>query len=153
MLGLWRTLPPLLLLIPVSSAQETHGHLSSEQLGKVSFQTSCAPAVQKQFDRGVALLHSFAYSSARDAFQRVAEMDPGCAMAHWGIAFSYYHQLWNPPLVPSTVPIAQQEIQRAQEIGRNATRARVHRRPKPDIQGCCYRSLSHASVELRACDE
>ncbi|MGB2677886.1 MAG: hypothetical protein WAN12_12465 [Candidatus Acidiferrum sp.] len=112
---LWRTFFTLLLIVPFSSAQE-HSHRAPEQLGKVSFQISCKQGVQEQFDRGVALLHSFAYSSASDAFQAVAEHDPQCAMAHWGIALSYFHQLWDPPLVPATIPIAQKEIQRAQQI-------------------------------------
>ena len=116
MRALWPTFFTL-LLIPLSSAQETHNHRAPEQLGKVSFPVSCKEAVQELFDRGVALLHSFAYSAAEDAFQAVAERDPGCAMAHWGVAISYVHQLWDPPLVPATIPIAQKEIQRAQQIG------------------------------------
>ena len=75
---------PLLSLLPFLSAQETHGHSAPEKLGKVSFPISCTPAVQEQFDRGVALLHSFAYPAAEAAFQGVAELDPRCAMAHWG---------------------------------------------------------------------
>jgi hypothetical protein len=93
-------------------------------LGKVSFPISCMQAAQEQFDRGMALLHSFAYAAAEDAFQGVAERDPECAMAHWGIALSYFHQLWDPPVVPSTIPIAQKEIQRAQQIGASTERER-----------------------------
>lgn len=111
------TLFTLLLIVPFSSAQETHSHRTPEQLGKVSFPVSCKQEVQEQFDRGVALLHSFAYTAAENAFRAVAERDPRCAMAHWGIAFSYFYQLWDPPLVPATIPIAQKEIQRAQQIG------------------------------------
>ncbi len=112
----------LLLIVPFSSAQDTHDHPAPEQLGEVSFRVSCAPAVQQQFNRGMALLHSFAYSAAEEAFQRVAERDPRCAMAHWGIALSYFRQLWDPPLVPTTIPIAQKEIQRAQQIGAGTER-------------------------------
>ncbi|MGH8212136.1 MAG: hypothetical protein ACREPP_02755 [Rhodanobacteraceae bacterium] len=78
-------------------SQETHEHPAPEKLGSVSFPTSCAPAVGPQFARAVALLHSFAYSAAQSAFRDVAAADPGCAMAHWGIAMSYYQQLWSPP--------------------------------------------------------
>src|SRR6202040_2924893 len=105
----------LLFLCPLASAQETHNHSAPEKLGKVSFPTSCAPAVQAQFDRGVALLHSFAYADAEKAFERIAEQDPHCAMAHWGIAMSYFHQLWE-PLSPATIPTAQKEIRQAQQI-------------------------------------
>lgn len=120
----WRPLLIVLFVAALSSAQETHSHPVPEKLGKVSFPVSCAPAIQAQFDRGVALLHSFAYSSARDMFQDVAEHDPHCAMAHWGIAMSYYHQLWEPPIVPATIAIAQMEIERAKQIGTSSDRER-----------------------------
>jgi tetratricopeptide (TPR) repeat protein len=119
-----RVLVALLLLAPLSSAQETHSHGVPEKLGKVSFPISCTPAVQEQFDRGVALLHSFAYAAAEDAFHKVAELDSRCAMAHWGMAMSYFHQLWE-PIVPATIPIAQKEIQRAQQMGAGTERERA----------------------------
>lgn len=122
--GRWKISLTLLFLFPVASAQETHNHGVPEKLGKVSFPTSCAPAVQAQFDRGVALLHSFAYADAEKAFERVAEQDPHCAMAHWGIAMSYFHQLWEPSLAPATISIAQKEIQRAQQTGASSERER-----------------------------
>ncbi len=121
---LWRILLTLLLLCPVLSAQETHSHSAPEKLGNVSFPISCTPSVQEQFDRGVALLHSFAYTAAENAFQGVAELDPRCAMAHWGMAMAYFHQLWDPPIVPATISIAQKEIQRAQQIGAGSERER-----------------------------
>ena len=121
---LWRILLTLLFIFPFSSAQETHSHSAPEKLGKVSFPISCTPAVQEQFDRGVALLHSFAYTAAENAFQGVAELDPRCAMAHWGMAMTYFHQLWDPPIAPATISIAQKEIQRAQQIGTGSERER-----------------------------
>jgi len=77
--------------------QGNHEALSSEQLGSVSFPTSCAASVQKPFERGVALLHSFWYEEAEKQFAEVAKNDKGCAMAHWGIAMSWYHQHWDRP--------------------------------------------------------
>ena len=123
---LWRIPLVLLILCSFSSAQETHSHNAPEKLGKVSFPISCAPAVQDQFDRGVALLHSFAYAPAEDAFRRVAELDPQCAMAHWGAAMTYFHQLWEPPILPPTISLAQKEILRAQQIGTSSERERQY---------------------------
>src|SRR5258708_32575536 len=57
-----------------------------EQLGKVSFANSCAPAVQATFERGVALMHSFWFQEAERTFRDVLERDPACAIATWGIA-------------------------------------------------------------------
>jgi tetratricopeptide (TPR) repeat protein len=117
----------LLLLpffLPHAYAQEMHDHPAPEKLGKVSFPISCSPSVQDPFNRAVALLHSFAYTAAAHAFQDVASSDPRCAIAHWGIAMTYFHQLWEPPLPPATIPIAEQEIQRAQQIGTASERER-----------------------------
>src|SRR5690242_6082295 len=76
---------------------EHHSHAAPEKLGSVSFPTSCAPAVQPGFERGLALLHSFAYSGSEQAFRDVANQDPNCAIAYWGVAMTHYHQLWEVP--------------------------------------------------------
>ncbi|MGC2552299.1 MAG: hypothetical protein WA437_18700 [Candidatus Sulfotelmatobacter sp.] len=78
-------------------AHPHHEDLTTAQLGTVVFPVSCAPSVQKPFQRGVALLHSFWYEEAEKEFSQIAADDPGCAMAHWGIAMSLWHQLWNKP--------------------------------------------------------
>jgi hypothetical protein len=112
----WRISFTLLCILPLASAQETHNHPAPEKLGKVSFPVSCIPSVQEQFNRGVALLHSFAYTPAEETFQSVARLDSHCAMAHWGVAMTYFHQLWEPPIAPAALSIAQKEIQQAQQI-------------------------------------
>jgi hypothetical protein len=114
----------LLLLTTGLLAQETHNHPAPEKIGSVSFSISCSPSVQPQFNRAVALLHSFAYAAAESAFQDVATHDPHCAMAHWGVAMTYFHQLWEPPLVPASIAVAQKEILLAQQIGSSSPRER-----------------------------
>jgi len=74
-----------------------HEDLNESQLGTVHFPVSCAAAVQKPFERGVALLHSFWYEEVEKEFLQIAKDDPHCAMAHWGVAMSLWHQLWNEP--------------------------------------------------------
>ncbi len=76
----------------VPAAQEQHQHQAPERLGQVHFATSCA-SVQAEFDRAVALLHSFSFSTASGAFQEVLGKDPNCAMAYWGQALS----MWGNP--------------------------------------------------------
>lgn len=97
---------------------------ASERFGSVSFPTSCAPAVQQQFERAVAMLHSFDYSRAQTAFREVAAKDPRCAMAHWGIAMTYFHELWDPPLPGPALPSGRREIHQAQAIGAASDRER-----------------------------
>jgi tetratricopeptide (TPR) repeat protein len=74
-----------------------HEDLTETQLGTVHFPISCSASVEKPFARGVALLHSFWYEEAEKEFIDIAKDDPRCAMAHWGIAMSIWHQLWNEP--------------------------------------------------------
>src|SRR2546423_7879657 len=60
-----------------------------EKLGRVSFPTSCDPNVQAQFDRGVAMLHSYWFLKARRTFEGILQQDPNCAMAYWGVAMDF----------------------------------------------------------------
>src|SRR6202171_4143492 len=60
-----------------------------EKLGKVVFPTSCDPNVQAEFDRGVAMLHSYWFLKARRTFEGILQQDPSCAMAHWGVAMDF----------------------------------------------------------------
>lgn len=87
-----------LFLCAVSAAsQEDHHHAHAEKIGKVRFLISCSKQAQAQFNRAVAWLHSFEYEESERAFREIANSDPQCAMAHWGVAMSLYHQLWVPP--------------------------------------------------------
>jgi hypothetical protein len=63
-------------------------HASEERLGEVNFPISCSPAAQQQFNRAVAMQHSFFFPETVKAFTALAEKEPSCAMAYWGIAVS-----------------------------------------------------------------
>src|SRR5215467_7216564 len=83
-------------LTTVRAADEGHHHaLTEKEVGSVHFANSCAKAVQSDFQRAVALLHSFQYEQTREAFSAIAKLDPPCAMAQWGVAMSHYHGLWH----------------------------------------------------------
>ncbi|MEJ7758024.1 MAG: hypothetical protein WKF55_00395 [Gemmatimonadaceae bacterium] len=88
----------ILLFAFVSSASgQEHIHPSAapaEKLGTVNFATSCNPGVTSQFNRAVALLHSFEFGAAIKAFEGVIATDSSCAMAYWGIALSR----WSNPM-------------------------------------------------------
>jgi hypothetical protein len=85
----------------------------NERLGTVSFVVSCAPSQQANFNRGVALLHDFWYEEARRQFEQITASDPNCAMAHWGIAMSVFHQIWDRP-DDAAVALGWQHLQMAQ---------------------------------------
>lgn len=78
-----------------------HEDLTEAQVGTVNFPSSCAASVQKPIERGVAMLHSFWYEESEKQFQQVEKDDPKCAIAHWGVAMSLWHQLWNRPDEPT----------------------------------------------------
>jgi hypothetical protein len=82
------------LAVSSASAQE-HEHAdqmpADAKRGSVSFEISCKAELQPEFNRAVALLHSFWHSEAQRVFERVAAADPNCAMAYWGVAMSHFH--------------------------------------------------------------
>ncbi|MGA8111516.1 MAG: hypothetical protein WB974_18900 [Acidobacteriaceae bacterium] len=104
---------------PCLSAQPLPG----ERLGKVSFAVSCAPGEQASFNRGVALLHDFWYAEAGPQFERIVAADPGCAMAHWGIAMSAFHQIWDRPDA-ARLELGSAEVEKAQALGAKTERER-----------------------------
>src|SRR5690348_4441634 len=90
-----RVLLTIFVVSPLVWSDEGHHHvLSQQELGSVHFKTSCAESIAADFTRAVALLHSFQYEQADQAFTEVASKDPNCAMAQWGIAMANYHGLW-----------------------------------------------------------
>ena len=68
-----------------------------DKLGDVEFPISCSAAAQTEFNRAMAMLHSFFYPEAGKTFSRATELDPSCAMGHWGVALSWWYPLWFPP--------------------------------------------------------
>jgi len=88
----------LFVVARASSQEQTHSHGATEKLGTVHFQTSCNPAVAPQFDRAVALLHSFEFGESIRGFNQVLATDSTCAMAEWGIALSR----WTNPMAAGT---------------------------------------------------
>jgi tetratricopeptide (TPR) repeat protein len=83
--------------LALASPGEAHAHDHGPQIGKVAFATTCNAAADALFQRGLGWLHSFEYIDAATTFSEAAKADPTCAIAHWGVAMSYYHPLWAPP--------------------------------------------------------
>lgn len=116
----------VLCVVPAFGQEdEMHGHHheATEQLGKVSFPVSCSPDSQKAFERGVALLHSFGYEEAGEQFTAITKNDPSCAMAHWGVAMSLFHEIWERP-EDATLKRGHEEMEQAQKIGAKTQRER-----------------------------
>ena len=109
----------------VRSAVAQHEHPAGDpgKLGKVNFPVSCEPAVQPQFSSAVAMLHSFWYEKASETFAGVADKDPTCGMAYWGIAMTYYHQIWSAP-GPADLNAGLSALEKAKAAGAKTQRER-----------------------------
>ena len=92
-----------------------HDDLTQQQLGTVHFPISCTPEAQKTFEKGIALLHSFWYEEAEKTFLDAEKQDPKCAMAHWGEALSFWHQLWDQPNA-ARIHQASAELKKADQL-------------------------------------
>ena len=118
----------VLILAAGSSLAQEHQHgAAGEKLGTVHFSTSCNGAAQEEFDRAVALLHSFQFSRAIDGFNIALKSDPSCAMAYWGIALSD----WSNPFAAGLKSTSQlqdgrQAAERGQAIGAKTERERAY---------------------------
>jgi tetratricopeptide (TPR) repeat protein len=100
-----------------------HEDLTQAQLGLVHFPVSCTHEAQKTFEKGVALLHSFWYEEAEKTFLEAENEDPQCAMAHWGVAMSLWHQLWDEPNT-ATINRGAIELNKAEDTRSKAETAR-----------------------------
>src|SRR5205814_5612778 len=99
-----------------------HEDMTEAQVGTVQFPSSCA-SVQKPIERGVAMLHSFWYEEAEKQFQQIEKDDPQCAIAHWAVAMSIWHQLWNRPDRP-TLERGGPELKQARALKNGTARER-----------------------------
>jgi hypothetical protein len=118
----------LVILAAGGNLAQEHPHAAAgEKLGTVHFVTSCNSSAQKQFDRGVALLHSFQFSRAIDGFNSTLKADSSCAIAYWGIALSQ----WSNPFAAGLKSASQmqdgrQAAERGQEIAAKTDRERAY---------------------------
>ena len=83
-----------------------------QELGRVHFQTSCTPQAQEQFDRGLAMVHSFVYPDSVTTFTEAAAIDPQCAIAYWGVAISHRP---NPLVLPLAAAVLKNGLQAAEK--------------------------------------
>src|SRR5436309_10855493 len=109
------------LFAPVGVAQEK---AITEQLGKITFPTSCDPKVQEQFERGVAMLHSYWFTEGGKVFDAVAKQDPNCVMAYWGYAVNLLGNTLSTPPSLKNLQAAWQALERARAIGAKTQRER-----------------------------
>src|SRR5712692_8325930 len=115
-----------LVFLASTAIAQTHQHAPApgEKLGTVRFATSCNAAAQPGFDRAVALLHSFQFGPAIEAFRNTLQADPSCAIAYWGIALSQ----WTNPFVADIrsaqgLQLGLEAVERGKKLGAKTEQA------------------------------
>ena len=136
----------LLTLGASSCLAQGHQHGSGEKLGTVRFSTSCNAAAQKEFNRAVALLHSFQFSRAIEGFNAVLGMDATCGIAYWGIALSD----WSNPFAPgmkdkSQLQAGREGAERGKIVGTKTERERAYL----EAVGSLYRDFESTPQRAR----
>ncbi|MGF1671207.1 MAG: tetratricopeptide repeat protein [Balneolaceae bacterium] len=84
---------------PAAMAQHDHMHddhpvPEGASIGDIDFRVNCSEEVQADFDRALGMLHHMMYVIARESFEKIAEADPNCAMAYWGVATTLFQPIW-----------------------------------------------------------
>jgi hypothetical protein len=115
------------LLVFAAARGMTQEHQHVEKLGEVHFATSCNEVAQGEFNRAVALLHSFQFSGAIEGFNAVLGEDPTCAIAYWGIALSD----WSNPFAPGIkdagqLQLGRENAERGKSLGAKTDRERAN---------------------------
>jgi tetratricopeptide (TPR) repeat protein len=95
-----------------------------DRLGKLSFPTSCDPKVQAEFERGVAMIHSYWFLIARRTFEGVLRQDPNCAIAYWGIALDLLGNTLATTPARADAETAWAALEKARAIGAKTERER-----------------------------
>ncbi|MGQ0615142.1 MAG: tetratricopeptide repeat protein [Planctomycetaceae bacterium] len=83
--------------------------------------TTSSPEAQAAFDRGLVCLFGFDHESAIESFRRAVALDPGCAMAHWGIALAAGPHINNPAMEQAAAKAAAENVEKAKALLGSAT--------------------------------
>lgn len=133
----------LVLMSTIGHAQADHHHASPETLGTVMFTTSCSSKVQPQFNRAVALMHSFQFRNAIEEFDAILATDGACSIAYWGIALSN----WGNPFAAGLRSPAQLEQ------GLKAVREARISPPKTERERAYVEAIAHLFTDTSNTDQ
>jgi hypothetical protein len=114
----------LLLSSTAAWAHDDETKARGEKLGRVVFKTSCSPEAQKQFERALAMLHSFFFPETIKTFSAIPQTDPSCAIAYWGIAISQRPNPLIPPFPAEALRRGLEAVEKGEAIGAKTPRER-----------------------------
>src|SRR5215831_19377168 len=122
-----------------------HPDAHLEKIGNVHFETSCSSAAGPNFDRALALLHSFEFTPAIDAFHAVLKDDPNCPIAYWGIALSQWGNPFAGHRPPEVLRQATGNIQKGVALGPKTQREKDYLSSVAEL----YRNADSVSERAR----
>jgi tetratricopeptide (TPR) repeat protein len=112
----------LLLVAPPACAAAPTPVPLFDGLGSYSRTVSTAsPEAQRYFDQGLAFMYAFNHDEAIRSFTRAAELDPDCAMAHWGVAIANGPHINNTAVPPERAAAAWAALGRARAASAGAS--------------------------------
>ena len=135
----------LAVCVVLGVAWEARAQHQHDDLGSVSFPTSCQPSVQTQFERGVAMLHSYWFNYAGKTFRAVLEQDPNCAIAYWGVALDLLGNTLSGPPSPAAARSAWEALEQARKMPAKSEREREWL----DAARAYFRNFDSVTVEAR----
>ena len=119
--------------------------------------TTNSAEAQRYFDQGFGFLHGFNHRAAIRAFQQAAELDPECAMAHWGVALACGPHINSIAVPPPAAELAWKELGLAQKNAGNASPveraligalAKRYANPQPEDRSGLDRAYADAMREV-----
>ncbi|PTR10623.1 hypothetical protein C8R32_101153 [Nitrosospira sp. Nsp5] len=123
----WMLTISLCIGVPGARGHDEHdptGTAPREKLGEVNFPVSCSTEARKEFNRGMALFHSFWFYPAIQSFDKVLQHDPQCGMAYWGIAIMSIGNPFTWPPTPKAWKEGASAVASAQRVGAGSERER-----------------------------
>src|SRR5262245_50069293 len=112
---------------------------------------------QQYFDQGLRFLQGFNHRAAIRAFQQSAELDPECAMAHWGVALACGPHINAMAVPPADAELAWKELGLAQKTAGKAepieqalidALAKRYANPQPEDRSGLDRAYADAMREV-----
>jgi tetratricopeptide (TPR) repeat protein len=119
--------------------------------------TTDSAEAQRYFDQGLGFLHGFNHRAAIRAFQQAAELDPECAMAHWGVALACGPHINSMAVPPPAAELAWKELELAEKNAGNASPveraligalAKRYANPQPEDRSGLDRAYADAMREV-----
>ena len=136
-------LPIAALLLSALGVAQADDHTSAEHLGSVTFSNSCSNEAQPEFNRAVALMHSFQFARAIEGFSATLATDPSCSISYWGIALSN----WGNPFAAGLKPLAQLQQ------GLNAVERARATPPKTERERAYVEAVAHLFTGFGTIDQ